>query len=262
MHPYSLRTAWVLALIFACVGGCQPAEQRQAPVAKAEPPPSDAEAAAALKGVDSSGGQNLLAYHRIAQKYPGTVEALEARKRMDARRIESDARLCFAAIAAMDNFDVEGVHKLLDKYQGPEMVTRKAILAALKEKDYLKAAAAHRDEMLTTEAICKAGIAVVMGRDPRTMTAFTSAGEVHISYIRPSDGTRWRTKCKLDGSKIIWASDMPTDTGRWRTDPEDGLLLYEISGEGSRTKVTVSDRMPGGMALSTETFLLKPLKSK
>jgi hypothetical protein len=77
--------------------------------------------------------------------------------------------------------------------------------------------------------ICKAGIGLVMGRDPLTMDARELTGLVTLSYVRSDDGTRWSYRCRLDGDRIIWASD----TGRWRTHPLDGVLQYTVSEHGS-----------------------------
>jgi hypothetical protein len=73
------------------------------------------------------------------------------------------------------------------------------------------------------EQICKAAIGTIMRRDPSTIKiSKTEAGVTYLSYVRENDGTNWAYRCKLENEKIIWA----TDTGRWRTHPEDSVITY------------------------------------
>ncbi|MHB1077212.1 hypothetical protein, partial [Thiobacillus sp.] len=76
------------------------------------------------------------------------------------------------------------------------------------------------------EQICKAGIASIMGRSPATMrTTKKDQGIVYFYYVRKNDGAKWSYRCKLDGARIIWASD----TGRWRNDPRDEVISYRVN---------------------------------
>src|SRR3546814_1611190 len=44
---------------------------------------------------------------------------------------------------------------------------------------------------------CKAAIAVIMGRDPKTMNGRKLGdGMIHVSYRRPDDGKRWEARCE------------------------------------------------------------------
>lgn len=92
------------------------------------------------------------------------------------------------------------------------------------------------------EQICKAAIGTIMRRNPSTMTiSKTDAGVTDLSYVRENDRTKWAYRCKLENNKVIWA----TDTGRWRTHPEDSVITYsenakeikivEDYGDGSST---------------------------
>ena len=52
--------------------------------------------------------------------------------------------------------------------------------------------------------ICKAGIGVVMGRDPKIIKVDrTESDATYLSYVRADDGKRWAYKCKIEGDKII-----------------------------------------------------------
>ncbi|WP_319587778.1 hypothetical protein [uncultured Desulfobulbus sp.] len=92
------------------------------------------------------------------------------------------------------------------------------------------------------QLICKAAIGTLMGRDPSTMTITKVEDAVtYLHYIRKNDGSKWTYRCKIEGDRVIWASD----TGRWRTDPQDesdtftssgnSLTIYEKYSDGSST---------------------------
>lgn len=88
--------------------------------------------------------------------------------------------------------------------------------------------AADSASSVTKSQICKAGVATVMGRDPKIMRIDREAhGVVYLSYVRGDDGSLWSYKCKIDGSLIIWGSD----TGRWRDNPADPTVTYRIKPE-------------------------------
>ena len=81
--------------------------------------------------------------------------------------------------------------------------------------------------VFTEQQICKAAVGAIMGRDPKTMKVTKSeAGIVYLYYVRPDDSSKWAYRCKLEGSKIFWASE----TGRWRTDPADETITYKVNG--------------------------------
>ena len=99
--------------------------------------------------------------------------------------------------------------------------------------------------------ICKAAISIVMGRSPSIMSIDRiEGGVVYLSYVRSNDRSRWHYRCKIQGSKIVWASE----TGRWRTDREDSVITFTISGNTLR----VVDRFSDGSA-SSQSFELKEL---
>jgi hypothetical protein len=96
------------------------------------------------------------------------------------------------------------------------------------------------------QQICKAAVGAIMGRDPKIITVTKNeAGVVYLHYIRTDDGSKWAYRCKLEGNKIIWASD----AGRWRNDPMDERITYDIHGENLSIIQTFSD----GSA-STDSF--------
>jgi hypothetical protein len=103
---------------------------------------------------------------------------------------------------------------------------------------------------------CKAAIAALNGRDPVTMKGKKLADDlVHVSYIRPDDGKRWQSRCRIDDANhLTWAQfDAFGDgqQGRWRT--EDTV---EFSVEGKSLHVKVSTE---GELMSDETYPLSKL---
>lgn len=103
---------------------------------------------------------------------------------------------------------------------------------------------------------CKAAIAAINGRDPATMKGKKLADDlVHVSYIRPDDGKRWQSRCRIDDANhLTWAQfDAFGDgqQGRWRT--EDTV---EFSVEGKSLHVKVSTE---GELMSDETYPLSKL---
>jgi hypothetical protein len=103
----------------------------------------------------------------------------------------------------------------------------------------------------TAAAICKAGIAALMGRDPKIVRAKDNGDIVRLSYVRENDGTLWEYRCKIEGSEIIWASK----TGRWRTDPADEKLRYKAGAKS----VTVDYVSADGGVISSDTYTWRQL---
>ena len=99
------------------------------------------------------------------------------------------------------------------------------------------------------DTFCRATIAAIMGRDPSIIGVDRRKGDVvALSYIRQNDGTRWAYRCKIDGNRVVWASD----TGRWRTHPMDerinfrfgpsNLVITQVFPDGSRLQDAFSLR--------------------
>jgi hypothetical protein len=98
------------------------------------------------------------------------------------------------------------------------------------------------------EAICRTAIASIMGRDPKTVQGTRVAGDVlFLSYVRPIDNFVWDYRCKIQGNRVVWASK----PGRWREDPKDDKVFFEIVGDGSQLRI-VEDYGDG--SATKETF--------
>ncbi|MEM1181189.1 MAG: hypothetical protein AAGM22_22795 [Acidobacteriota bacterium] len=81
----------------------------------------------------------------------------------------------------------------------------------------------------TAAQVCQAGVALAMAKSAEIMNASAASeeGVYKIWYRRPSDNSRWDLRCKLEGSRILWASK----GGRWRNDPRDSVLTFRVDSD-------------------------------
>lgn len=139
-------------------------------------------------------------------------------------------------------------------YRGDSMVPRRRIPIALTIAGLclVQPAMAAPEATFTGERICKAAIGTIMGRHPKIVKVTNSKdGIVYLNYVRPDDKSKWAFRCRLDGSRVIWASD----PGRWRTDPRDEKVSYKIEGD----TLTVTENYSNGTVATQESFRLKQL---
>ncbi|HIF7009334.1 TPA: hypothetical protein ACX39X_001188, partial [Klebsiella pneumoniae] len=109
---------------------------------------------------------------------------------------------------------------------------------------------------VTVGQICKAASAAMFGRDHKIMQLDkVESGIAYVHYIRQNDGTRWAIKCKLIGDQVMWASDNPDSTGRWRDDPADSTVKYSIDGK----KIIITELYTDGSS-TTNSYPLMQLK--
>lgn len=93
-----------------------------------------------------------------------------------------------------------------------------------------------------------------MGRDPKIIAVDKTEGDViYVSYRRPDDGTVWKQRCRIEGTKIIWA----TETGRWRVHPLDEVITYSAT----PSALTIQQKFTDG-STSTKSYSMSQLKSK
>jgi hypothetical protein len=115
---------------------------------------------------------------------------------------------------------------------------------------------AFADEPAFSEAqICKAGISLVMGKDPAIIKTKVVGDEVKVSYVRSDDGIAWKYKCKLEGAKVLWGAD----PGRWRNHPADEPMFYSVRREGESARLTVEEKYQDGSS-NRKTFTAADLK--
>jgi hypothetical protein len=90
----------------------------------------------------------------------------------------------------------------------------------------------------TEQQICKATIAATMGRNPSIVKISSVQGNVtYLSYVRKSDNTQWKVRCKLEGNRVIWAAD----NGRWRTGQYDSKIIFSVNGSELKISEKYSD---------------------
>ena len=126
------------------------------------------------------------------------------------------------------------------KDQGPKMngvharsfAYQIAALAAL--SGYPAFSVADAASSFEPEAICRTAIASIMGRDPKIVRVTRVAGDVlFLSYVRPLDNFVWDYRCKIQDNRVVWASE----PGRWREDPKDEKVFFEIVGDGRQLRI-------------------------
>jgi hypothetical protein len=93
--------------------------------------------------------------------------------------------------------------------------------------------------MFEPEAICRAAIASVKGRDPKLMKVALIRDDVFfLTYSRPIDSFVWTYRCRIEGSRVFWADE----PGRWRNEPKDDKISFEIIDAGAYLQIIATRR--------------------
>ena len=111
----------------------------------------------------------------------------------------------------------------------------------------------------TTEQICKAGLALLYGRDSATMQASSTSDYVVIKYTRPTDAKKMSYRCKLDKFYILTWDESIADARWYGNLPSDTKLVFEVS----HGKLLVQDLIKGAInkeKLYTPESLKKNIK--
>jgi hypothetical protein len=112
-----------------------------------------------------------------------------------------------------------------------EIRLRRLLIFTTLSASVLPAAAAPAFEV---EAICRAAIASIMGRDPKIMQVTQNVGDVlFLTYVRAMDNFVWTYRCRVEGNRVVWA----TEPGRWRDDAKDDKVLFEIVDAGTQLRI-------------------------
>jgi hypothetical protein len=89
------------------------------------------------------------------------------------------------------------------------------------------------------ETICRTAIAAIMDRDPKAMKVTKNAGDLLIlTYDRPIDNFIWTYRCRVQGNRVVWASE----PGRWRDGPKDDQILFEVVDAGRQLRIIAVHR--------------------
>ena len=122
------------------------------------------------------------------------------------------------------------------------------IVAALVLSGCLALRVAFAAPPFAPEAICRTAIASIMGRDPKLVQVTRIDRDVlFLSYVRPVDNFVWDYRCRIEGNRVVWASE----PGRWRDAPKDGKVFFEIVGDGNQLQI-IDDH--GGGSPTKELF--------
>ena len=92
--------------------------------------------------------------------------------------------------------------------------------------------------------VCKAGIAMIMGKSPAIMKAKADGDIIHNQYKRPDDGKLWKQDCRIEGNRIHWRgvdSFGASGPGRWRDSAEDEVVTFTLNGTRIKVVQTYSD---------------------
>jgi hypothetical protein len=88
------------------------------------------------------------------------------------------------------------------------------------------------------EMICRAALGSVTDRDPkRFRVTHTDSSVLLLSYVRRLDNFVWTYRCKVEGDRVIWASE----PGRWRENPKDDKISFEVAADGKQLRI-INDR--------------------
>jgi len=85
--------------------------------------------------------------------------------------------------------------------------------------------------------LCKATMSAVFLRPVDIMDVYKIVDNkyIYVKYMRPSDATIWKNRCKIYKDRIVWGGVDVYGEGsgdsRWRESSEDiGIVRYEYSG--------------------------------
>jgi hypothetical protein len=89
------------------------------------------------------------------------------------------------------------------------------------------------------EAIRRAVIASVKDRDPKLIKVALIRDDVFfLTYTRPIDSFVWTYRCRIEGSRVVWADE----PGRWRNEPKDDKISFEATDAGAHLQIIVTRR--------------------
>src|ERR1700760_1344685 len=95
------------------------------------------------------------------------------------------------------------------------------------------------EPMFEPEAICRATIASIKGRDPKLIKVARTGDDVFfLRYTRPVDKFDFVYRCRVEGDRVTWADE----PGRWRNEPKDDKISFEAIDGGARLQIAVTNR--------------------
>jgi hypothetical protein len=104
------------------------------------------------------------------------------------------------------------------------------------------------------EAICRTDDCINYGSRSETYAVTLTAGDVlFLTYVRPMDNFVWTYRCRIEGNRVVWA----TEPGRWRDDPKDDEVFFEVVGAGKQLRIVENHRdgLSTGQLFDRDTIL-------
>jgi hypothetical protein len=93
---------------------------------------------------------------------------------------------------------------------------------------------ASADPAFAVDAIYRTAIAPIAGRDPKIMQVTRTVDDVlFLAYVRAMDNFIWTYRCRVDGNRVVWASE----PGRRRDDPKDDKVFFDVVGSGTQRRI-------------------------
>lgn len=105
---------------------------------------------------------------------------------------------------------------------------------------------AEEQQSISTKDICLAAISNAMLLKPSELHAYSQ--KENVIYIASK---KYKYKCKVEGNRVIYSSDQ----GRWRTHPDDEIILFRSSG----SSLTIEEHYGDG-SISKGNFVIKNRK--
>ncbi|MDF0535866.1 hypothetical protein KDN34_14220 [Shewanella yunxiaonensis] len=91
----------------------------------------------------------------------------------------------------------------------------------------------------TDAEICRASVATALNKDPSIFNVDDVNGKlVYVSYHEQDDWKHDIYRCKIEGSKAIWA----TEKGPWKTQSSDAQITFAANDD----KLTIVDTTANG----------------
>jgi len=103
---------------------------------------------------------------------------------------------------------------------------------------------------LGDDVICKAMISSIMVQAyPRIKSERIDLDVYLVSYLRRDDNSEWFYRCKVEGNRVVWASNT-TNQGRWRTHDQDSQIFFKVDDN----HLVIQEKFPATNELMNTVF--------
>lgn len=98
-------------------------------------------------------------------------------------------------------------------------------------------------DLSVTKATCVTAMKLLMGKTYRVTGV--SLNEGHQVLQMQSPNPAYATSCYLDGNRVMWRTDKSpshTSPGRWRNDPLDEVLTWNVTDKNVQVVMSFADK--------------------